>query len=424
MRNARQAVSRTVAALVALAVLASPALALHGKLIPSFARKYNVSCQVCHAPVPKLNATGEAFAGNGFEFLVGEEPRDTVATGDALLRLQRTLPLAIRFDAYSTVFTKRRNDQANVDLQTPWVIKLLSGGQVSDKISYYTYFLLTERGGVEGLEDAYLQFTDIKGSGVSLIVGQFQVSDPLFKRELRLSYDDYQAYRLRVGNARADLAYDRGLMALWSPWDGGDLSVSLVNGRGLNEANDQLQYDDDNGKNVVGRYSHELGGLRVGAFGYFGREKQNGATNEIRIWGPDLTLSVGGNTEINAQLLQRTDSDPFYSTCSFESPCPGGKRTSFRSSVRTGFVEAIVSPQGPSGRLFFDLLYNWVDADAPVASLRLGEQADAPGYVSSYRTVSAGVHWLHKRNVRMMAEGMWDVDLQRARIVTGLVVGF
>lgn len=424
MRTVRQAVTTAVAVVVALVVASSPAFALHGKLIPAFARKYNVSCQVCHAPVPRLNATGEAFAGNGFEFQVGEEPRDTVGTGDALLRLQRTLPLAMRFDAYSTVVSKRRGDQAYADLQTPWVIKLLSGGQVADKISYYTYFLLTERGGVEGLEDAYLQFTDIKGSGVSVILGQFQVSDPLFKRELRLSYDDYQPYRLRVGNARADLTYDRGLMALWSPWQDGDLTVSVVNGRGLDEANDQRQYDDDNGKNVSARYSHELGGLRVGVFGYLGNERQSGASNEIRIWGPDLTLLVGSNTEINAQLLQRTDTDPFYSTCSFESPCPGGKRTAFSSSVRTGFVEAIVSPQGPSGRLFFNLLYNWVDADGPVASLRLGEQADAPGFVKSYRTMTGGVHWLHKRNVKLMAEGTWDVDLERARIVAGLTVGF
>lgn len=49
-----------------------------------------------------------------------------------------------------------------------------------------------------GLEDAYVQFTDVGGSGVSVIAGQFQVSDPLFKRELRLEYEDYQPYRVRV----------------------------------------------------------------------------------------------------------------------------------------------------------------------------------------------------------------------------------
>jgi hypothetical protein len=55
-----------------------------------------------------------------------------------------------------------------------------------------------------------VQFTDIASSGVSLIAGQFQVSDPLFKRELRLEYEDYQPYRVRVGLTTADLTYDRG----------------------------------------------------------------------------------------------------------------------------------------------------------------------------------------------------------------------
>ena len=32
------------------------------------------------------------------------------------------------------------------------------------------------------------------------------MSDPLFKRELRLGYEDYQPYRVRVGDTRADLS--------------------------------------------------------------------------------------------------------------------------------------------------------------------------------------------------------------------------
>jgi hypothetical protein len=220
----------------------------------------------CHAPVPRLNAFGEAFAANGFEFAVGEPPRDTVGTGDALLRLQNDLPLAIRYDAYIRAQNKPTGGQNSIDLQTPWVIKLLSGGQVSDKVSYYMYFLLSERGEVAGLEDAYVQFTDVMESGVSLIVGQFQVSDPLFKRELRLEYEDYQPYRVRVGMAAADLTYDRGIMALWSPRRGTDVAVELVSGRGLNEASAERQFDADDAKSTLVRISQDVGSLRVGAF--------------------------------------------------------------------------------------------------------------------------------------------------------------
>ena len=34
--------------------------------IPAFARKYGLSCKICHDPFPRLNAYGEDFAGNGF----------------------------------------------------------------------------------------------------------------------------------------------------------------------------------------------------------------------------------------------------------------------------------------------------------------------------------------------------------------------
>src|SRR5688500_951863 len=196
--------------------LTSAATSANAITIPAFARKYRTTCATCHSPVPRLNAFGERFAENGFEF-PGVPPSDTIATGDPLLRLQNTLPLAVRIDAYMAAYARGRGAQVAADQQTPWVLKLLSGGQVADKISYYMYFLLSERGEVAGLEDAYVQFTDIAGSGVNVMAGQFQVSDPMFKRELRLEYEDYQPYRVRVGDTRADLTYDRGLMALWSP---------------------------------------------------------------------------------------------------------------------------------------------------------------------------------------------------------------
>src|SRR5690606_665898 len=69
--------------------------------IPPFARKYGVSCSMCHAPAPRLTAFGERFAENGFEMMPGEPPRDTVQTGDPLLRLPRGVPLGVRIDAYA-----------------------------------------------------------------------------------------------------------------------------------------------------------------------------------------------------------------------------------------------------------------------------------------------------------------------------------
>ena len=397
---------------------ASPALATKN-LIPAFARKYGVSCQLCHAPVPKLTPAGEKFAANGFEFEPGEEPRDTIATGDPTLRLQKALPLAVRFDAFTTAMTKTAEGQPTADMKAPWVIKLLSGGQVANKVSYYTYFLLTEAGDVAGLEDAYLQFTDVGKSGVNVIVGQFQVSDPLFKRELRLMYDDYMPYKVKVGNATPDLTYDRGITAFGSPWEGGNVTVSVLTGRGLSAAGEGGNYDTDRDKNFAFRVTQEFGTLRVGGFAYTGSEKANEYRNTTTVFGPDATLTMG-KLELNAQYLQRKDDNPYFGACSIATPCPGGNTRVFGTTVKSGFAEAIYAPQGAAGKLFLTGLYNWADADAPVMHLGVGEEAP----LSKYRTASGGVHWLYHRNMRFTGEMMWDFEREIGRVLVGLVVGF
>lgn len=379
--------------------------------IPAFARQYGISCTACHGPPPRLTPFGEMFAANGFRMSPDEPPRDTVDTGDPLLRLARSVHLAVRMDAYLSAETRTRPGGTDVDLQTPYGVKLLSGGQVMEDVSYYMYFYLTERGEVAGLEDAYLQFTDLAGSGVSVVAGQFQVSDPLFKRELRLEYEDYQPYRVRVGTARADLTYDRGIMALASPWPGGDVSLQVVGGRGLTEAGGQRLYDRDNRKNVALRLSQEFGPLRLGAFGYAGAEVEDGTTDRIRVWGPDATLSLG-NVEVNAQYLRRTDSNPLFAPAAEE------------AAVDAAFAEGVWGPRGPAGRLFFTGLWNWIQADRPVVSLRLGEQDTEQEYLERYHTFSGGVHWLLARNLRLMGEATWDFERESARFTTGVIAAW
>ncbi len=407
----------------ALALAAAPEV-VSANTIPAFARKYGVSCALCHAPVPHLTAFGERFAANGFEMVPGEATHDTVATGDPLLRLPRTLPLAVRMDLYAGAFTREQPGQPAADLQTPWVIKLLSGGQVSHKISYYAYFLLTERGDVGGLEDAYVQFTDVGGTGISLIAGQFQVSDPMFKRELRLSYEDYQQFRVRVGEATPDLTYDRGLMAMMSPWDGADFSVQLVNGQGLNSANSNRRFDNNTPKNVGLRFSQTFDFVRVGGFGYAGSERSSGVSNRTLIYGPDASVELGTRGLLNAQFLRRLDDDPFFGSCSAGSPCPGGLTTPYSTTVDAAFAEALFWPEGPAGRFTLTGSYNWVYADRPVISLRLGEQDTSPGYLRRYSAVSGGVHYVLRRNVRLMGELGWDFERDQGRLIAGTVVAF
>jgi hypothetical protein len=329
-----------------------------------------------------------------------------VDTGDPTLQLIDRIPLAVRFDAYFRGGTGSLGPAT--DLQTPWAVKLLSGGRISQKVSYYMYFFLSEHGEVAGLEDALVQFSDVGGSGVDLIVGQFQVSDPLFKRELRLEYEDYQPYRVRVGTARADLTYDRGIMAVYSPWEGADASLQLVNGRGLDAAGDTRTYDSDDGKGFAARLSQDLGPLRLGGFAYYGVESAAEVDNRIAMFGPDLTVPFGA-FELNAQYLRRIDERPFFSDAD---PTD--------TEVDMGFAELLWAPEGDAGRWFFTALYNHIEAGSPLFTIRQGEA----GLLQSYRSAALGGNYLMARNLRLTGELLYDLDREDVRFVAGFASAF
>lgn len=372
-----------VAASVAVATI--PLAAGECGAIPAFARKYRMSCTTCHAPAPRLKAYGEDFAGNGFR-LEGKEPtRYYFETGDSLLTLARDLPVAIRVDAYATYTTRDGADQA--DLKTPYGIKLMAGGNVAKNIFYYFYFFMSERGEVAGIEDAFIGFNDLFGVDLDLMVGQFQVSDPLFKRELRLTLEDYEIYRTRVGAAQTNLTYDRGLMAGYATPFGTDILAEIVNGSGIG-ASDEF-FDDDDWKNVFVRVSHAAGPARVGAFGYLcNAHLLSGAeyiSNEHRYWGVDATIDAGSRLQVNGQYLERTDDNPYFLSAGADG-----------TKLRGGFVEAIWAVRGELGRTFVTFLYNSVDSD--VDEVYAGESP------LDYRSEALNISYLLRRNFRISTE--------------------
>jgi hypothetical protein len=370
------------------AALPSPAGA-----IPAFARKYQFSCTTCHAPFPRLKAFGEEFAARGFrlEDAAQEPPRAKHDVGDPLLELARDVPLAVRLEAHGVY---EEDAAAETDLETPWVFKALSGGSLSPRISYYLYFIL-EQGDVEGLEDAYLHFQRLFGSGIDLVVGQFQVSDPLFKRELRLSRADYEIYRTRIGAARANLTYDRGLMLFGTAPGHLDVVVAVVNGNGI----PQGELDQDGRKNVALRVARELGAARLGGFGYWGEEESaSGITDRIRYLGPDLRISPSDRWDLSLQYLERRDDNPLF----LASP-PREVET------RGGFAELVFLPHGAEGRWAIAALYNRVRSDDAAAELE-----DA----------ALSLSYLLARNVRLIGEIARDVERDRGRASVGVVTAF
>lgn len=381
-----------------LMIVAGSFLAEDAAAIPAFARKYNFSCTTCHAPFPRLKDYGAEFAGNGFRLPEGEEPaRAYRDTGDETLTLQRDLPAAIRLDAWAT-WEGSDADTDHLDLKTPWALKLLSGGSVAPNVGYYFYFFMSERGEVAGIEDAYLHFNDLGGIPLDLMIGQFQISDPMMKRELRLSFEDYEIYRVRVGDSFANLTYDRGVMATYDTDFGLGFVGEFVNGNGKGEADDDHRYDGDFGKGYAGRATYSQGPALIGSFYYTTEENIGGsATNEVEYYGADAVVGFGEVATFTAQYLRRSDSAPLIA---------GGM-----ADVETdGLVaELVLQPQGPDANDAIVLLYNWIDSDL--------DSAD-------YETWTASWSHLHRRNLRMVAELTYDTEAEDTRAVVGFSSAF
>lgn len=390
--------------LVRLALLLLPALVLvqDALAIPAFARRYRVSCQLCHNIIPQLSPFGEQFASNGFRMASGEQPGDTISTGDELLALLRDLPLAVRLELYAQGYA---NGSAATDFETPYGVKLLSGGALTKTISYYFYTFLFERGDIGGVEDAFVYFNDIGGAPVDLFVGQFQVSDPLFKRELRLEFEDYAVYRARLGDVPVDLTYDRGITAS-ADLAGFTLTGELLNGNGAGAAKANRRYDIDGNKSVFLHLTRDLAApIRLGAMGYYGKTRSGPDRNATKMLGADGTITSGPVT-LNGQYIYREDTEPTFT--------PGEPTVTSQG----GFGELLFRPAG--SRYYGFALYNRVTANRTLLDVRLGD----PAPTRRYETISGGVGHLVQRSIRTSVEATYDLEVERVRFTVGMVLAF
>lgn len=351
--------------------------------IPAFARKYQISCQVCHSPVPHLKPFGEEFAANGYRLTEYQSPRYFIETGDEKLSLLREVPLAVRVDGIGTYNFAHKQ---TVDFGALSAVKLLSGGELSDKLSYYFYFFMSEGGEIVGIEDAFLTYNDLFGSGLNISFGQFQVCDPFYKRELRLTLEDIAILKSVPGQSTASLTYDRGLMLDYSiPKLNTNLIVEIVNGNGLSTGGEELFFDKDTYKNVMGKISQPIGNsMNIGLMGYSGKEKLYANSSfyfsNISMFGPILNLNFNQHLVVNMQYVRRMDSNVY----DYDSDI-------YSTDVKTqgGYFEAIYAHKGDMSKFYFTGLLNWVDSDL---------------LALCYRSATLNVGYLLRRNVRLITE--------------------
>ncbi|MGB9695671.1 MAG: hypothetical protein ACP5P3_05935 [Ignavibacteria bacterium] len=360
--------------------------------IPAFARKYNMSCNVCHLAAPKLKPYGEEFASNGFQLKDKEPVRFFRNTGDDELLLMRELPIALRFELWGQY---ENGTTVNGDFKTPYILKFLSGGNIFKNVSYYFYFFISERGKLAGIEDAYVMFNDIAKTGLDAYVGQFQASDPLFKRELRLELEDYKIYSTRVGYSLATLKYERGIMLNYTLPTNTDIVAEIVNGNGIDTED---IFDNDNNKNVLLRLSQRLNkNVRVGTFGYYGKEDFDSTRNELWMAGADATIDLEP-IQLNVQYLYRNDNNPDLLV-----------GTTNKAKTQGGFVELVLAPKGDKSKWLATLLFNKISSDK--------------SYLN-YESYTANLTYLIARNIRLIGEYSYLKETKTSRVSLGLFTAF
>ena len=382
-----------LASLAALAAAVASLLAPAGAdAIPAFARRYRVSCNTCHAPFPRLKPYGDEFAARGFALEPGQDPaRAQVDLGDDLLQLPRDFPVAVRFDAFALA----QDGDPVVDFQTPWTFKVLAGGQIGSGVSVYGYYIL-EHGEPGKIEDMFLTWSRPFGAPLDFTIGQFQISDAIAKRELRLSRLDYEVLKVRPGLSRVDLTYDRGVV-LSSDLGPVGAVLTVTNGSGIGPGDPTL--DDDKYKNFGLHLSGDVGPVSIGAYGFVGTELDDTlARNRTVILGPQVGVSIRDLLDVSVVWLERRDSNARFLASGY-----GETRTS------GGFVELVGYPQGHDGRWVVSALYNLVDSDDPAAD------RDSAGLALT---------WLLRRNVRIVAEGDWDLEEEGWAASLGTVAAF
>jgi len=401
----RPAFHRVLPLLLLAATLLPP---VSGEAMPVFARKYDLSCAACHSAFPRLNAFGEQFVANNLKLPNWKEAA-TRDTGDPLLALPESVPLAIRAQAFVQSRSGTAIDEAtgatlanaSTDIQAPYLIKLLSSAPLSEHITYYFYGIFAEKGGNGEtlIEDAWFRHDDVFGSGVNMTLGQYQVSDLMFPRETRLTFQDFMAYRM------AGITYDRGIQ--FSRNVGPlDVAIGAVNGNGVTsnfainspgyKRADRL-FDNDNSKSIYGRIGMDVGAANIGLFGFSGKQRSvaagnagldSGARNtDKKVVGLDMSGDIDGQLFWFAQgLWNRWDG--------FLDAAPEREYQWFGGFVGVDYVA--------NERWVYSLLYNHADA----GDLK---NTDTIYEGIAMRSLTFGASYYFMRNVKGVIEVNYDL---------------
>ncbi len=159
-----------------------------GSAIPAFARKYKTSCQTCHNGFPKLNAFGDAFRRNGYQFpggtdaeYVKEEPVSLGSDGNKKAFPDAIWPGTIPGSSPFSIFLNGEIDyNPHSDPRVTFgglgsSIEAVAAGTLGEDLSFWGQLAVNSDGTAE-LNRIFLTFSNLVGSdmNLNLKVGVFE----------------------------------------------------------------------------------------------------------------------------------------------------------------------------------------------------------------------------------------------------------
>ncbi|MFQ6616924.1 MAG: hypothetical protein ACE5HZ_09215, partial [Fidelibacterota bacterium] len=145
--------------------------------IPSFARKYDTSCQTCHVAYPKLTPFGEAFRQNGFQW-PGDIENEEANIKEEQVELgaeayKRVFPHAvwpgaipgkapISFRGRSGFTWEKHEEEARTAFDLP-TLQVMTGGTLGDNVGFFVGAHLFEEGSFDraSVDRFYLKLNNV-----------------------------------------------------------------------------------------------------------------------------------------------------------------------------------------------------------------------------------------------------------------------
>jgi hypothetical protein len=364
--------------------------------IPSFARKYNYVCTVCHTMPPKLNKFGLTFMANGYQLDVQTEAEDKLQK-TASLSLLKDVPLSLRIiaDAHYSL----AKGEPRTDLHFPEGVILYSAGSLTDQLSFWVSgepFL------DESLDEIFIKFLvnyESPTLTVKLIkAGQFGMRDYFnFASGRNFTIDNYAIHQARVtdtngaGNpfslgAPQRSVELRGMLPRMTMW-----TLAVSNGPGKEPG----KFDNNTEKDYYFRL-HKLffGQYAVGGLGYWG-------TNELSLGKKNRFQRYIIDVDLDHERFDLTASILFGQDKGLEG-LPG------ISSSSVDHFGYFIEANYHLARLWHGLArYDFVDSDDL-------SQDTFPDLFA--RTITLQLNHFHRLNLRFVSEVVIDLSTEEAHI--------